>query len=239
MKKIALAVAGLLGLALAPSAASAAVTTYTYTEADTGANITDGIVGFNVKKPFTFAFTVANALAANTDYGFGVAGAESGASGNVLDLSFSDGTPLTTFTLADFHSKYEVYGGGAVPHTLSRIGVHTNGAGAITTFSILMGGRTPTNPQTLTYLQFVNDGPGTIIQEVFYYDPALGFRTTVAGDVICHLQGYCGGAFVGTPGGIGGAGAAVPEPASWALMIAGFGAAGTVARRRRVAAVAV
>ncbi|TRW15286.1 PEP-CTERM sorting domain-containing protein [Glacieibacterium frigidum] len=29
---------------------------------------------------------------------------------------------------------------------------------------------------------------------------------------------------------------AVPEPASWALMIAGFGAVGVAARRRRVAA---
>lgn len=35
-----------------------------------------------------------------------------------------------------------------------------------------------------------------------------------------------------------GAGGAVPEPAAWAMMIAGFGLVGAVARRRRVGAVA-
>ena len=37
---------------------------------------------------------------------------------------------------------------------------------------------------------------------------------------------------------IGGTGAAVPEPASWALMIGGFGMAGAALRRRRAVAVA-
>jgi hypothetical protein len=48
-----------------------------------------------------------------------------------------------------------------------------------------------------------------------------------------HIQDPTGDGFIGN--GIGGG---VPEPASWALMIAGFGGVGAVLRRRRVAAVA-
>ena len=240
------AIATMVGFGLSPTAASAAVTTYTFTETDTEANITSGLLASS-PKPFTFAFTVADALAANSVYNFGVAGAESGESGNVLDLRFSTGTPVSIFTLADFHGVYEVYGaGGAVNHTLSRIGVHTNSSGAISSFSILMGGRTPTNPQTLTFLQFVNEGAGSVITEVLYYDPALHFRTEVAGEFRCNFRGYCGGAFVGTSGGIGGSGGVpgggaggVPEPASWALMILGFGGTGAMLRRRRQARMAI
>lgn len=36
---------------------------------------------------------------------------------------------------------------------------------------------------------------------------------------------------------LGGAGGAVPEPATWAMMIIGFGAAGSMIRRRRAVAV--
>ena len=240
---VAAAIAAVVGIGLSSGSAFAAVTTYTFTETDTGANITSGFLA-STPTPFTFAFTVADALAANSVYNFGVAGVESGDSGNVLDLKFSTGTPVSIFTLADFHGVYEVYGtGGPLNHSISRIHVQTNGAGAITTFSILVGGRTPTNPQTLTSMGLINDGAGNIIGETLYYDPALHFRTTVAGEFRCNLRGYCGGAFVGAPGGIGGGAGGdpgggaggVPEPASWALMILGFGGAGATLRRRRAA----
>ena len=242
MKKVALAVAGLLGLALTPSVASAAVTTYSLTETDTVANISTGIVGANLHNPFTFAFTVANAFAANTTYNFGVAGVENGDSGNLLDLRFSDGTALTTFTLADYHSHFEFFG-FPVGGTRARFHFETDGAGGIKTFTVDGQARTPTNIQTITSFGIQGSTAGNSFAETFYYDPALFFRTTVAGDVHCNIIGHCGGVFVGAPGGIGGAGGgggggagAVPEPASWALMIVGFGAAGAMLRRRRAAA---
>ena len=237
------AVAALIALGAAPSGASAAITTYHFAETDTSFNISSGLVGAGLHNPFTFDFTVANALAASTQYNFGVAGIEPGASGNVLDLRLSDGTPLTTFTLADYHGAYEVFG-GAVGSTLSRLQLHTDATGTIDNFSIYVAGRNPVNSQTLTYLQFLGGPSGITFQETLYYDPALGFRTVTAGDVHCNTIGHCGGVFTQSPGGIGGVvdtgggAAGVPEPAAWALMIAGFGLSGAILRRRRSLAAA-
>jgi hypothetical protein len=232
------AIAALLAFSAAPTGALAAITTYHFAEANTDANISSGLVGSFVHNPFAFDFTVANALAASTQYNFGVAGIEPGASGNLLDMRFSDGTPLTTFTLADYHG-YEVFG-GAAGSTQSRFQLHTDATGAIDNFTIYVAGRNPVNSQTLTYLQFLGGPSGITFQETLYYDPALGFHTVTAGDVHCNTIGHCGGVFTAAPGGIGGVldtggggAAGVPEPAAWALMIAGFGLSGAILRRRR------
>lgn len=233
------AVAALIAIGAAPTGALAAVTTYHFAETDTSFNLSSGLIGAGLHNPFTFDSTVANALAAGTQYNFGVAGVEPGESGNVLDLRLSDGTPLTTFTLADYHGIHEVFGGSA-GSTESRLQVHTNASGAIDNFAIYVLGRNPVNSQTLTFLQFLGGPTGITFQETLYYDPALGFRTVTAGDVHCNTIGHCGGVFSASPGGIGGTGGAggttgsgAPEPAAWALMIAGFGLTGAALRRRR------
>ena len=241
------AVVALCAVGLAPSAANAAVTTYHYAETRFDGNLSSGVIGDAVHNPyyyspFTFDFTVANALAANTTYNFGVSGVESGESGNVLDLRASDGNALTTFTLADYHAHFDVYG-GSVGHSLSRLHLETNAAGAISTFQILIQGRSAFNSQYIFNFGLQGTAASNSAGIALYYDPALFFRTTVAGDVRCVI--FCGGTFTSAAGGIGGAGGpgggaggAVPEPASWALMIAGFGGVGAILRRRRTAALA-
>ena len=240
------AVAALFAVGLAPCAANAAVTTYHYAETRFDGNLSSGVIGDAVHNPyyyspFTFDFTVANALAANSTYNFGVTGVENGESGNVLDLQASDGNALTTFTLADYHAHFDVYG-GSVGHSLSRLHLETNAAGAISTFAINIQGRSAFNAQYIFNFSMQGTPAATAgLGIALYYDPALFFRTTVAGDVRCVI--FCGGTFTSAAGGIGGAGGpgggaggGVPEPASWALMIAGFGGVGAVLRRRTVRA---
>jgi len=76
------------------------------------------------------------------------------------------------------------------------------------------------------------------IGALLWYAPELGYRTPDAGHAGC--AGSCGvivsshvGGITGTGGGGGGGGVgAVPEPATWALMIVGFGLVGSVRRRQ-------
>ena len=244
MKKIALAVAGLLGIALAPTVASAAVT-YHFAETTGIGNVTGGAFsgpgGIQVNIPFTFDFTVASALAASTIYNFGAAAAlgpgGAGASGDVLDFRFSDGAPLTTFSLADYPTVPEGYRGGPAAADTVRIHVQTDATGAISLYDILIIGRSTFKPLDVLHLQLQHDTPSAgvgIVEAAYSYGP----RQFVDGDLHCVL--FCSGTFTSAPGGIGGgggggAGGAVPEPASWALMIVGFGAAGAMLRRRRAA----
>ena len=69
------------------------------------------------------------------------------------------------------------------------------------------------------------------IDPIVYIDPA--FLLAHPGTTL-HPDGSA--LFDVPPGGTGGGAGGVPEPASWALMIAGFGLAGAALRRRRTAA---
>ena len=81
----------------------------------------------------------------------------------------------------------------------------------------------------------VKSGNSNII--LFGLDPAsksfTAFNTQIQNKK-GNLQGISHVTFFSAPGG-GGGNNAIPEPGAWALMILGFGAAGTMLRRRRAA----
>lgn len=68
--------------------------------------------------------------------------------------------------------------------------------------------------------------------QLFYYFDPVSFTTAGTYDNILNGGGQLGRLVVTDLGG------AVPEPASWALMIAGFGVVGAALRRRRMGAIA-
>lgn len=235
-------VAALFGLGFVPNIASAAVT-YTFAQTSGAGNLSSGVFGDNlhygprIQNPFTFGFTVASALAANTTYNFGAEGAlgrgQRGDSGDVLDFRLSDGTPLSTFSLANYPTVREGYRGGPAAADTVRIHVATNATGAVSLYDIQIVGRSTVRPQDVLFFQLQhtapNDGVG-IVEAAYEYGG--GSYRFVDGDIRC---GLCTGTVTSAPGGIGGLGGAggVPEPSSWALLITGFGMAGAVLRRRR------
>jgi hypothetical protein len=101
-------------------------------------------------------------------------------------------------------------------------------------FNELQTNRLYTVNLTMNYLDGVGatGGPGYSFQYSAFLDAALGFAGGFdsTGYRITFSDGF-GPDILGGGGGSGG----VPEPASWALMIAGFGLAGGRLRRRRVA----
>ena len=72
---------------------------------------------------------------------------------------------------------------------------------------------------------------GFVISVSYFAGPGgfLSFGTLKPSTVLLSLPGATGGQGPGSGPGVG----AVPEPASWAMMIAGFGLTGTMMRRRR------
>ncbi|MBC7499187.1 MAG: PEP-CTERM sorting domain-containing protein [Herminiimonas sp.] len=187
-----------------------------------------------MKNPLTLDFTIANPLGANDSYSFGVTGVENGAFANLLDFRISAGTALTTFTLADFHGMNEYYG-GYLGGSLSRLGVSTDALGNIDFFDIIFRGRSPVDPQLIYVFSTQRDpgnlgvsGPGISLD----YDPALNYRTPSAGGYGCYVA--CGPIITSSISGVGGGVGigAVPEPASWLMMIVGFGLIGSALRRQ-------
>ncbi len=225
------AIAAAFASTMVPAAAFADVT---YHFADSGINHVNSGFFNDLSGPFTFDFTVANALAPNKSYGLGVAGVENGYDGNVIDLLVTNSTALSKFTLADYKGTNERFAGYINSNTLSRINVDTDSTGAISAFVIYVLARSPVDSKLVYEATVRSSG----IEMTLLYDPALGYRTTVAGNSYC--GGACGvvvsshvGGITGTGGGGGGGGVgAVPEPATWALMIVGFGLVGSVRRRQ-------
>lgn len=209
--------------------------TYTFSESAGAVNLARGFLGDGIHAsntlPITFDFTVANALAANTQYNFGFSGIESGESGNVISIHFSNGTAASNFSSANYRGR----------DWLSRIGLVTDASANISLFDILVSG-----PST-----FVVDGlgqPSAISIQVQHTDPRVpGVAMAISlsnpdaaggiiGEVVCRAG--CGGRFVGAPAGNPGSGGpagpgAVPEPGTWAMMLVGFAGIGYSLRRRK------
>ena len=196
--------------------------------------------------PVTFDFTLANALAADASYSFGYPGLDAssssgGSSGNVLAFNFSDGTPISSFSSAEFSASYP----GTNPDYYARFRLRTDGAGEITQYSIRVSAISSySGPLTAdftvpTNIQLFADSTTSLSAASLLFSVMNTSRrgTSDFGGLICtSVAQNCGGGFTSAPvGGSGGGGAAsaVPEPASWLLMILGFGLIGS-ARRRQI-----
>lgn len=234
-RKITAALAGLVALAGASQAAAAV--TYHFQESTDIGNATGGVFsgpgGVTIYNPFTFDFTVATALAANTTYNFTAANLlPVGDSGKVLGFTLSDGTALSTFSDTDFPAMRAGYRGGPAASDTASIHVQTDATGAITLYDILIIGRSTVRPNDVIYFLLQHDTPNAgiaMVEAAYNYGP--GYYNNDDGDIRCVV--YCSGSFsVAQDAGGVGAGAA-PEAATWALMIAGFGGAGAMLRRRR------
>jgi hypothetical protein len=211
----------LLAFAVAATPALATDTTYFYGGKINPTNSRDGgIVNYvDLHAPMTFEFTVAAPLAANL--------LDSTITGSVLSWTASAGKP--TSTIASTYPQAQ----------LGRLRLSTNALGVITNWNIVASA---TNPALGTHIiqglpygispefYFENDGGGDS-DSVRFYENAYSQNT---GGAIC--SGTCGGqASRGSftlvqPIVTGG----VPEPASWVMLIAGFGVIGGIKRRRGI-----
>ena len=234
MRKTTAVIVGALALGCASQAAAAV--TYHFAETSGAGNVTSGAFsgpgGTQVHNPFTFDFTVATALAAITIYNFSAANLlPVGDSGKVLDFVLSDGSALSTFADADFPAQRAGFRGGPAASDTARIHVQTDANGGISLYDILIIGRSVVNTNDVISFQLQHTTPNAgvaIVEAAYNYGP--GFYNNVDGDIRCVVS--CGGGFTVVQGSGGGSGA-VPEAATWALMIAGFGGAGAMLRHRR------
>jgi hypothetical protein len=211
--KAAAAAAGIaLGFGLASSASAAVM--YSFIDTNTPTNSRDASVvnsgAVGVHDAITFEFVVADALAANTTFALKNA--------DVLSWSAFAGTDLSTISSDDARANIDL------------LHVTTNALGDITTYNILVHatndgftGADPINP-TFTLLNI-----GSLTYSVRFIENNHGQNT---GGAVCTL----GCQHTVTMSTVREAVAGVPEPASWALMLLGFGGVGAMLRRGRQSA---
>ena len=159
------------------------------------------------------------------------------ASGDTLDYTINfSGTQAITVTEADsFYARLRAVSGAS--------STNVSGSGTLTLFT------SPSISSLATSYSYVSsDSAGQILDAVAAFDPTLPRDVTFTG------VRYVGTVNYTTPGvpirdynlpsfqvagetvTVSGAAAAVPEPASWALMVVGFGVVGGALRRRTVRA---
>jgi hypothetical protein len=178
-------------------------------------------------KKYTLAVAALAALAASTaqaaiTYSGSVSAVNTGATASYTITT--DGT-LGTLSASNFTG-----------YTLSINGVDSSGTG----INNFLGGNTSATTTALSfdfsafgalvfydgnsYLCFLGTGQGTCVSEP---TPSIGFGVFSTGPVSAY-DPRSGVQVIATAG-------AVPEPASWAMLIAGFGLTGAAMRRRKVA----
>lgn len=219
-------ISGVLSLIAVPQASASVV--IHFVEAPQAINYSSGVFG-SVSRPVVFNFTIDEPLLANRGYNFGNANVESGDSGNISDFMISDSSAATLLQFSDVPIK-EYFNGNNVA-SFSRIHLETDANAAIVNYDILISGRSHAN--RLQYIQYH-------LQD-YYYDRFGPSITALTLDISSGLVGpqtgglqcvqMCTATFAPL-GGLSGTNA-VPEPATWALFIAGFGIVGSAARRRR------
>ena len=114
---------------------------------------------------------------------------------------------------------------GIVGFTLSSIGFATNSSLKLTSFTF--------NGANINFTNTPNSSGGNTVQA-----SSGAFPVVVGGPQVLRVVGVGGPDAVFSGTATFEATAAVPEPGAWALMIMGFGGAGAMIRRRRVALVA-
>ena len=194
-------------IALTISSPAAATVTYHLT----GVNVNNSVGGYGVTyvgahTPLTFDFTLAAPLAANLGPTDVVAQA--------LSYRASGGQAESTITNLDYVGGFK------------QIELSTNALGAITTFHFHVVGQNLVLPNAPNFLDFNFQGfNGALSAEnLLFYRNDAHFNY---GNADCANANCGGGGFTVQLGG------GVPEPATWALMVMGFGAVGLGLRRRR------
>jgi len=146
------------------------------------------------------------------------------------NYTFSTGAAGSGTFSVDFNTVGGTYALSAFNYTLGSTTFNTSNTGLQQTgsFDFVIGGNT-IDPATVTSLAGADDFVFGWAPVVF---PATNFTYYIAGGIQPVQTTSITLALVQTPTG------GVPEPASWAMMLLGFGAIGFAARRRRVAALA-
>lgn len=98
--------------------------------------------------------------------------------------------------------------------------IFSGGSGTTLNFSQTLFG------QQILSLHFGNAGTGLGNRTILYL---FDFGAAGANSIVLNTQGWSNGVLITPPG------TAVPEPATWAMMLMGFGVAGFALRRRRPA----
>ncbi|MBC7497965.1 MAG: PEP-CTERM sorting domain-containing protein [Sphingomonadaceae bacterium] len=147
-----------------------------------------------------------------------------GALGNVgLDLAAYDATIVDAASTTAFPG-FNIFSNGPgdiQSYNINGVATDTGSAASEVTFELR---RTGTLYESLLDGVVVNSGTYTAAHP-FTFLLSLCAATCIAGNDAADRAGFVHDFRVTTP--------SVPEPASWALMVAGFGAVGIVARRRR------
>ncbi|WP_337189348.1 PEPxxWA-CTERM sorting domain-containing protein [Phenylobacterium sp.] len=163
------------------------------------------------------------------------------AGGNAAYVLF-DSTPLSIATnvygVTEVHTLLNTLWGHADASTLS---VTFNGSGGATQTFALVGNDDVRDYFQNTYTNAINgvttqqvfaNGPRRLDRQTFVLDPTFATQTLTS---IVFTDTGATGYQRGVLTGLTLQTAVVPEPASWAVMILGFGAAGSALRRRRAA----